>query len=160
LPSKVIHYFVYFSTSKNSQKVKMLEILEGSIVVGQSGKPLKVVAVDGEDLVLESDTGELIKADRIAVLSVLSPPPPDKIQVGDYLKRRFKEPIQYPAALLGNDSQRNTYGVYPIRQAVVEGLSNDGYWVRSIDDDEIFHVPITAIEVLPKCMKIDQRPQF
>lgn len=66
--------------------------------------------------------------------------------MGDYLKRRFKDPVQYPAALSRNDSQRNTSGVYPIRKAVVEKLSTDGYWVRSINDDEIFHVPITAIE--------------
>jgi hypothetical protein len=123
-----------------------MKIIPGSIVVGQSGKPLKVVAIDGEDLVLESDIGELIKAARTAVLSVLSPPPPDRIQVGDYLRRRPKNSVQYPAALLGNDSQRNALVVYPIRKAVVEGLSNDGYWVRSIDDGEIFHVPITAIE--------------
>jgi hypothetical protein len=122
----------------------MMQILEGAIVTGKSGQPLKVVRVDGDGLVLKSGT-EVFKAKRSAILRVISPPP-DKIQVGDYLRRRPKNSVQYPAALLGNDSQRNALVVYPIRKAVVEGLSNDGYWVRSIDDDEIFHVPITAIE--------------
>jgi hypothetical protein len=121
-----------------------MQIAEGSIVCGKSGEPLRVVSASEGKVVVKTD-GKLLRVDQSLILRVIAPPP-DKIQVGDYLKKRFKEPVQYPAALLGNDSQHNTYGVYPIRQAVVEGLSNDGYWVRSIDDDEIFHVPITAIE--------------
>jgi hypothetical protein len=121
-----------------------MQIAEGSIVCGKSGEPLRVISASEGKVVVKTD-GQLLRVDQSLILRVISPPP-DKIQVGDYLKRRFKEPVQYPTALLGNDSQRNTYGVYPIRKAVVEGLSNDGYWVRSIDDDTIFHVPITAIE--------------
>jgi hypothetical protein len=113
----------------------------GSRVITAKGTEGTIAQVlDGGYLL---NTGKRVRIESIALVIA---PPPDRIQVGDYLKRRFKEPVQYPAALLGNDSQRNALVVYPIRKAVVEGLSNDGYWVRSIDDDEIFHVPITAIE--------------
>jgi hypothetical protein len=49
----------------------MLEILEGSIVTGKSGKPLKVISVDGDGLVLESDTG-IVKAKRSAIVQIVS----------------------------------------------------------------------------------------
>jgi hypothetical protein len=52
----------------------MLEILEGSIVTGKSGKPLKVISIDGDGLVLESGTG-IVKAKRSAILHVISSPP-------------------------------------------------------------------------------------
>jgi hypothetical protein len=121
----------------------------GSIVYGSAGVGCMVLEIDGDVLTVQTPKGTGM-IDRSRIIKVDPPPPksppPDKIQVGDYLKRRFKDPVRYPAALLGSDSQRNTYGVYPIRKAVVEGLSNDGYWVRSVDDDEVFHVPITAIE--------------
>jgi hypothetical protein len=121
-----------------------MKIIPGSIVTGKSGKPLKVLAVDEDILVLESTEGRF-KAARSAVLKVLAPPP-GEIQIGDYLKRRWRKSAVYPAALVGNEPKDNDYGVSPVLRAVVERLSNDGYWVRSIDDDEIFHVPITAIE--------------
>jgi hypothetical protein len=51
----------------------MLQILEGSIVAGKSGKPLKVVAIDGEKVVVESGD-ELLRVARSAILQVLAPP--------------------------------------------------------------------------------------
>jgi hypothetical protein len=62
----------------------MLEILEGSIVTGKSGKPLKVIGIDGDGLVLKSDTG-VVKAKRSAILRVISLPPAtgQSFQVGD-----------------------------------------------------------------------------
>lgn len=121
-----------------------MQVAEGSIVCGKSGEPLRVLSADEGTVVVQKDS-QLLRVDQSLILRVLSPPP-DKIQVGDYLKRCFKDPVQYPAALLANNSQRSTHGIYPVRKAVVEGLSHDGYWVRSIDDGEIFHVPVTAIE--------------
>jgi hypothetical protein len=69
----------------------MLEILEGAIVTGKSGKPLRVISINGDGLVLESDTG-LVKAKRSAIVTVISPalakvePPPEAtapLAVGD-----------------------------------------------------------------------------
>jgi hypothetical protein len=63
----------------------MLEILEGSIVTGKSGKPLKVISIDGDGLVLESDTG-VVKAKRSAIVRIISAPlskptpPPVKVE--------------------------------------------------------------------------------
>jgi hypothetical protein len=61
----------------------MLEILEGSIVTGKTGKPLRVVAVEAEVLTL--DTGKsIIKAKRSAILQVISSPAPGEIfHIGD-----------------------------------------------------------------------------
>jgi hypothetical protein len=55
---------------------KMMQILEGSIVTGESGKPLKVVMIDGEKVVLKSGD-ELLRVDRSAILQVLTQPDPD-----------------------------------------------------------------------------------
>jgi hypothetical protein len=52
----------------------MLQILEGSIVAGKSGKLLKVISVDDDGLVLKSDTG-VVRAKRSAIVRVISPPP-------------------------------------------------------------------------------------
>jgi hypothetical protein len=62
----------------------MLEILAGSIVTGKSGKPLKVISISGDGLVLESDHG-LIKARRSAILRIISAPPPtgQTLHIGD-----------------------------------------------------------------------------
>jgi hypothetical protein len=60
----------------------MLEILKGSIVSGRSGRPLKVISVDEDILVLESDDG-LVRAKRSAILRVISPPPVPKYYLGD-----------------------------------------------------------------------------
>jgi hypothetical protein len=49
----------------------MLQILEGSIVTGKSGKPLKVISVDDDGLVLESGDG-VIKAKHSAIVQVVS----------------------------------------------------------------------------------------
>jgi hypothetical protein len=50
----------------------MLQILEGSIVTGKSGKPMKVISIDGKGLILMTDTG-VVKAKLSAILQVLTP---------------------------------------------------------------------------------------
>ncbi len=62
----------------------MLEILEGSIVTGKSGKPLKVISVDGDGLVLDSGT-EIVKAKRSAIVQIISAPEPtgQTFHIGD-----------------------------------------------------------------------------
>jgi hypothetical protein len=52
----------------------MLKILQGSIVAGKSGIPMKVVSLDGEVVVLMTNTGE-IRAKLSAILQVISPQP-------------------------------------------------------------------------------------
>lgn len=51
----------------------MLEILPGSIVTGKSGKPMKVVSIEGEALVLIAGS-ERVKARLSAITQVLSQP--------------------------------------------------------------------------------------
>ncbi len=62
----------------------MVKILEGSIVAGKSGKPLEVVAIDGEKVVVKSGD-ELLRVARSAILHILSPPPPtsQNFHIGD-----------------------------------------------------------------------------
>jgi uncharacterized protein YjlB len=61
----------------------MLKILQGSIVTGKSGKPLKVIGIDGDGLVLESDTG-VVKAKRSAIMRIISAPPTGQnFHIGD-----------------------------------------------------------------------------
>jgi hypothetical protein len=63
----------------------MLQVLEGSIVCGKSGKPLEVVAIDGGKVVVKSGDN-LLRVDRSAILQVLSSPPPptgQNFHIGD-----------------------------------------------------------------------------
>jgi hypothetical protein len=62
----------------------VLQILEGSIVAGKSGKPLEVVAIDEEKVVVKSGE-KLLRVDRSAILRVISPPPetPNPLAVGE-----------------------------------------------------------------------------
>jgi hypothetical protein len=61
----------------------MLQILEGSIVRGKSGKALEVVAIDGEKVVVKNGD-DLLRVDRSAILQVISPAPkaPAPLAVG------------------------------------------------------------------------------
>ncbi len=123
----------------------MLQILEGSIVTGKSGKPLKVISVDGNGLVLESDTG-VIKAKRSAILQVLEPPPePTGIEIGDRLRRNAQPQTKYPKAWFVGEVDDRPGKVPPIESATVERFSIEGYWVRTLDD-KLFHVPESALE--------------
>ena len=60
----------------------MLKILEGSIVIGKSGKPMKVISINGEGLVLMTDTGH-VKAKLSAIISIVSQPTAQAFHIGD-----------------------------------------------------------------------------
>ncbi len=122
----------------------MLQILEGSIVTGKSGKPLKVIGVDGDGLVLESDSG-LLKAKRSAILQVLrSPPKPTEILIGDRLQRNVQPQIKYPQKWFLGEVDDRSLSVPPIESATVERFSPSGYWVRTVART-LYHVPESAI---------------
>jgi hypothetical protein len=124
----------------------MLQILEGSIVTGKSGKPLKVISIDGDGLVLESG-GEVIKAKRSAILQVLSPPPsePASIQIGDRLRRNAQPQTKYPSKWFVDELDDRPRTVPPIESATVERFSIEGYWVKT-PDGRAFHVPESDAE--------------
>jgi hypothetical protein len=123
----------------------MLQILEGSIVTGKSGKPLKVIGVDGDGLVLESDSG-MLKAKRSAILKVLMPPPePPEIQIGNQLKRNVQTQIKYPQKWFLKEVDDRSLSVPPIESATVERFSPSGYWVRTVAGT-LYHVPESAID--------------
>ncbi len=60
----------------------MMQIIEGSIVIGKSGKPMKVISINGEGLVLMTDTGH-VKAKLSAIISIVSQPTAQAFHVGD-----------------------------------------------------------------------------
>ncbi len=132
----------------------MLEILEGSIaplalgviVTGKSGKPLTVIGVDGDGLVLESDSG-ILKAKRSAILNVLMSPPiePPEIQIGDRLRRNVQPQIKYPQKWFLCEVDDRSRTVPPLKSATVERFSPSGYWVRTAAD-ALYHVPENAID--------------
>lgn len=66
-----------------------MQILKGAIVTGKSGQPLKVISVDGDGLVLRSDT-EVFKAKRSAILRVISPPEPIYEYIGSKWQQQYK----------------------------------------------------------------------
>jgi hypothetical protein len=139
----------------------MLQILEGSIVCGKSGAPLKVVAIDGERVVVKSGD-ELLRVARSAILNVISIPEPTGIEIGDRLRRNAQPQIKYPKAWFVNEVDDRPPIVPPIESATVERFSIEGYWVRT-PDDRLFHVPESAIEegtweLIKSCTnKIDQK---
>jgi hypothetical protein len=47
----------------------VIELLKGSIVCGKSGKPLQVLAIDGEKVVVKSGE-DLLRVDRSKILQV------------------------------------------------------------------------------------------
>ena len=124
----------------------MLKILEGSIVAGKSGKPLKVVAIDGEKVVVKSGD-ELLRVARSAILKVLSPPPsePTGIEIGDRLWRNGQQKTKCPKAWFMDEVDDRPPTVPEIESATVERFSSEGYWART-PDDRLFHVPESAIE--------------
>jgi hypothetical protein len=87
----------------------MLEILEGSIVTGKSGKPLKVISISGDGLVLESDHG-LIKARRSAIVRIISAPPTSQtFHIGDLVTLLDKFMVR--AADVGTIEALNDKGI-------------------------------------------------
>jgi hypothetical protein len=123
----------------------MLEILEGSIVTGKSGKPLKVISVSGDGLVLESDTG-VVKAKHSAIVRVISPPPPEPegIEIGDRLARSTLAKKPYPKGWFPNGIDDRPTAIDAI-SATVTGFSADGYWA-STDEGKEYHISEYAIE--------------
>lgn len=130
----------------------MVEILEGSIVAGKSGKPMKVVRVDGNGLVLESETG-IVKAKRSAIVEVLSSPPsqPQPIQIGDRLRRLPAKRTPYPARWFGEDLKGqplpDTRPSVSEVEGVVTGFAVDGGVKVRTDDGRNFRVSQVAIEL-------------
>lgn len=66
-----------------------MQILEGAIVTGKSGKPLKVIGVNDDVLVVGSGA-EVFKVKRSAVVQVISSPllpepPPQPGQIYEYI---------------------------------------------------------------------------
>jgi hypothetical protein len=59
-----------------------MKINKGSIVTGKSGKPMKVISINGEGLVLMADTGQ-VKAKLSAILSIVSQPTAQSFHLGD-----------------------------------------------------------------------------
>jgi hypothetical protein len=121
----------------------MLQILEGSIVTGKSGKPLKVISVDGDGLVLESDTG-VVKAKHSAIVRVLSPPEPEGIEIGDRLARGTLGKKPYPKGWFPNGIDDRPTTIDAI-SATVTGFSADGYWA-STDEGRQYHISEYSIE--------------
>ncbi len=115
----------------------MLKILEGSIVAGKSGKPLKVVVKSGDDL---------LRVARSAILQVLSPATETTgIEIGDRLWRNGQQKAKYPKAWFVNEVDDRPPTVPEIESATVERFSSEGYWART-PDDRLFHVPESATE--------------
>jgi hypothetical protein len=112
----------------------MLEVLEGSIVTGKSGTPLKVVGINRDVLILQSADGESIQARRSAILQVISSPLKiSDLKVGDVLMR----------------TPHNFNGKFIpcIYAATVERLSGAGVWVRTNSlEAAIYHVSDMAID--------------
>jgi hypothetical protein len=121
----------------------MMKILEGSIVAGKSGKPLEVVAIDGEKVVVKSGS-ELLRVARSAILQVLSPQTTG-IEIGDRLRRNAQPQTKYPKAWFVNEVDDQPPTVPEIESATVERFSSEGYWART-PDDRLFHVPESVIE--------------
>jgi hypothetical protein len=122
----------------------MLQILEGSIVTGKSGKPLKVISVDGDGLVLESDTGTF-KAKRSAIVRVLSSPPPEpSTEIGDRLTRSSLANKSYPKGWFPNGIDDRPITIDAI-SATVTGFSADGYWANT-DEGKQYHISEYSIE--------------
>jgi hypothetical protein len=115
-----------------------VDISIGSIVSGKSGKPLKVLAINGDVLEVLSDAGSF-KVRRSAILKVIPPPTADapipsvpRICIGAYLKRNQ---LKYR----GKD--------YPAIQHC-EIISRNGMdWLVKTPIGEIFNVSSHAIEV-------------
>jgi hypothetical protein len=61
-----------------------MQIAEGSIVCGKSGKPLRVISASEGKVVVKTD-GRLIRVDQSLILRVISPPPtkPAPLAIGD-----------------------------------------------------------------------------
>jgi hypothetical protein len=123
----------------------MLQILEGSIVCGKSGAPLKVVAIDGEKVVVKSGD-ELLRVARSAILQVLSSPPPEPtgIEIGDRLARGTLGKKPYPKGWFPNGIDDRPTTVDAI-SATVTGFSADGYWANT-DEGKRYHISEYSIE--------------
>jgi hypothetical protein len=133
----------------------MGKISPGSIVIGTSGIPLTVLAIEPDYLLLEKPDGTTAKARHSAIVRVLSQPPtptpsPTAIQIGDRLRRLPTKRTTYPAGWFGKDAAGKPLA--DMRPSVSElvatvtGFAPDGYKVRTIDGRN-FRVSHEAIEL-------------
>lgn len=112
----------------------MLEILEGAIVTGKSGTPLKVIDINRNVLILQSADGKSIQARRSAILQVISSPfRISDLKVGDVLMRT---PHHF-----------NGKYIHSIPSAMIERVLCTGVWVKTNSPEAaIYHVSDVAIE--------------
>jgi hypothetical protein len=112
----------------------MLEILEGSIVIGKSGRLMEVISTDEDVLILKSADGDLVKARRSAILEVISPPIEiSPLEVGDRVRRL---PHQFQGQYIP-----------AVPAATVERISVNGVWVRTDQpDSKVYHVSDVAFD--------------
>jgi hypothetical protein len=124
----------------------VIELLKGSIVCGKSGKPLQVLAIDGEKVVVKSGE-DLLRVDRSKILQVLTPPLPKTtgIEIGDRLKRKPQTQTKYPKAWFPQGSDPRQPMIDAIESATVEQISLDGYWVRN-PIGEVYHISESSIK--------------
>jgi hypothetical protein len=128
-----------------------LEIKPGDVVVGETGTPLAVLAVEPDHLLLEKPDGTTIKIKRTAVLHlVLEPTPIDQaFQLGDLVRRLPAARTSYPASWFGKDAEGQPLpdmrpNVSELL-ATVTGFTADGYKVRTADG-RTFRVSQDAID--------------
>jgi hypothetical protein len=113
----------------------------GSIVSGKSGKPLKVLAVNGDVLDVLGDTSSF-KVRRSAILKVI-PPRPKAFKLGDrvtYIGSDFNLKTQYAGTLKVWEISKNPYDGYTCLKPNGRTTS----WIQ-FEDLEL----VNAIEVTP-----------
>jgi hypothetical protein len=119
-----------------------VKISIGSMVSGKSGKPLKVLAVNGDVLEVSSDTGTF-KVRRSAILKVI-PPRPRSFKKGDrveYIGAKTRYSHQYDGIMtvwqLGEGCDRDKCACLRV------GGRDVTSWIEFED------LELTAIEVTP-----------
>jgi hypothetical protein len=116
----------------------------GSIVYGRSGKPLSVVAVYGDVLLISAESGYR-KVHKSAILKV-EPPKPDRIKIGDRVCRNSRPSPKYPKKWFVNGVDKRPSMIAPIESAIVLRFSSSGAWVET-DAGDCYHVSDTAFEL-------------
>jgi hypothetical protein len=133
----------------------MGKISPGSIVIGTSGIPLTVLAIEPDYLLLEKPDGTTAKAKHSAIVRVLSQPPTPTppstaIQIGDQLRRMPAKRTPYPAGWFGKDAAGNP--LPDMRPSISElvgtvtGFASDGFKVRTVEGRN-FRVSHESIEL-------------
>jgi hypothetical protein len=126
----------------------MLQILEGSIVTGKSGKPMKVISLDGRGLILMTDTG-VVKAKLSAILQVLTP---SDFLIGD---SRFERRCQQFIYAVGD--RVTLLDKYQVRAAdigIVEAFTEQG--IQIIWDNNSPHEQLAQPPQLWRTFQADE----